>query len=551
MTISLPLRSVSSREPGQTVSRPAATAPAIRPGGMGLRYPTRLVEPAALTLGKVGPRPGIAGTAYDTAWLASIPTAEGGGASRFPSALQWLVDHQHSDGSWGSEIQYEHDRIISTLAALVPLAQFGRRAVDRDGIADGTRYLWQRSHLLRNEPMELVATELLLPSLVQRARQVGISVPPNLDVYKRQRAEKLRLIPPHALYSPRTTVVHSLEFLGEDADSVNLRKAQGENGGVGNSPAATAYFFARTQDRRALAYLRECLSVAGGTTVPVLAPCETFELVWSAYHLFLAGVPVQRLLTPAEQAVLHNGLRSGGVSLSETFPIADADDTAVALTLLGDVGGPQDAAALQPFALPDGHFASFPYERHPSIGVNLHVLQTLLRSPEYPNRETTIDRLVDYVASQQIAEMYWLDKWHISPYYATCHALCCLRELDPERARKARPALDRARAWIRSTQNRDGSWGFHGQSTAEETAYAVLALAVGSRGPIDRADWFHCHHAIHYLLTTLEPSSTGEHQGFPALWIDKCLYTPTLVVQSVIEAAFIAFARLKRVGVEN
>jgi halimadienyl-diphosphate synthase len=550
VTISLPLRPVSAREPGQPVNRRVATAPATRPGGVGLRYPTRLGEPVALTLKKAGPRPGIAGTAYDTAWLASIP-ADRVGSSRFPGALQWLVDQQHADGSWGSTIQYEHDRIISTLAALVPLAQYGRRAVDRDGIADGTRYLWQRSHLLRNEPMELVATELLLPSLVQRAQQVGIAVPPNLDVYRAQRAEKLRLIPSDDLYSSRTTAVHSLEFLGEEADSVNLRKAQGENGGVGNSPAATAYFFTRTQDRRALEYLRECQRVAGGTMVPVLAPCETFELVWSAYHLFLAGVPVQQLLTLSEQSLLHHAVRSDGVSLSETFPIADADDTAVALTLLGDVGGPQDAAALQPFSLPRGHFASFPFERHPSIGVNLHVLQTLLRSPDYPNREATIDRLVDYVLSQQIAEMYWLDKWHVSPYYATCHALCCLRDLDPERARKARPALDRARAWIRSTQNRDGSWGFCGQPTAEETAYAVLALAAGGRGPIDRADWFHCHHAIHYMLTTLEPSSTGELSAFPALWIDKCLYTPTLVVQSVIEAAFIAFARLKRVGVEN
>ncbi|HLZ08736.1 MAG TPA: prenyltransferase/squalene oxidase repeat-containing protein [Chloroflexota bacterium] len=515
-----------------------------------MRYPTRLGEPAALTLAKAGPRPGIAGTAYDTAWLASIP-ADAAGSTRFPTALQWLVDNQHPDGSWGSKIQYEHDRIISTLAALVPLAEYGRRTVDRDGVADGTRYLWQRSHLLRTEPVELVATELLLPSLVLRARQVGISVPLNLDVYKAQRAEKLRLIPQHALYSPRTTAVHSLEFLGEEADSTSLRKAQGENGGVGNSPAATAYFYTRTQDRRALAYLRECQIVAGGTTVPVLAPCETFELVWSAYHLFLAGVPVQRLLTPSEQTKLHNGLKSNGVSLSETFPIADADDTAVALTLLADVGGPRDAAALHPFALPGGNFASFPYERHPSIGVNLHVLQTLLRSPDFPNRDATLDRLVDYVASQQIAEMYWLDKWHISPYYATCHALCCQRELDPERARKARPALERARAWIRSTQNRDGSWGFYGQPTAEETAYAVLALAAGSRGPVDRADWFHCHHAIHYLLTTLEPGSNGEAAAYPALWIDKCLYTPTLVVQSVIEAAFIAFARLQRAGVEN
>src|SRR6266545_1309844 len=75
--------------------------------------------------------PGLSDTAYDTAWLAAVPDPADRRSTRFPSALQWLVDHQGPDGSWGGVIRYEHDRILCTLAAIVPLAMFGRRDADQ------------------------------------------------------------------------------------------------------------------------------------------------------------------------------------------------------------------------------------------------------------------------------------------------------------------------------------------------------------------------------------------------------------------------------------
>src|SRR5579884_2062022 len=98
-------------------------------------------------------RPGIAGCAYDTAWLAGVPSPGNPRDSRYPACLEWLVDHQLPDGSWGGTVQYEHDRILSTLAALAPLARFGHRNEDREAIVAGTRYLWQHGHRLAIEPI--------------------------------------------------------------------------------------------------------------------------------------------------------------------------------------------------------------------------------------------------------------------------------------------------------------------------------------------------------------------------------------------------------------
>ena len=497
-------------------------------------------------LGAADARPGIPGTAYDTAWLASVAAPDDPHRPLFPAALQWLVEHQRPDGSWGGAIRYEHDRVLCTLAALAPLATFGRRAEDRAAVAAGTRYLWQHSHRLAAEPAELVGFELLLPAMVQRAAQAGVAVPPNLDLYRAERADKLRLIPPAALYSPAVTIVHSLEFLGDGADPAGLGAAQGANGALGNSPSATAFCYSRTGDVRALRYLEDCLSRGGGATAPVLYPCETFETLWAAYHLFLAGVPAAHLLQPDERDALGSALAAGGVSLSPTFPIPDADDTAVALLLLHDLGESVDPGVLRPFAVgPGGCFASFPYERHSSVGVNLHVLHALLRVRGYPDRHGTIDRLLDYLVERQIGGLYWLDKWHISPYYATAHALCVLRELPPPHARRLAPVLERAREWLRQTQNHDGSWGFYGEPTVEETAYAVLALLRGA-GPVppSPADRGRCAAAMRYLRAAT-PADAEDGAALPPLWIDKCLYTPTHVVRATIRAAELAYSRIE------
>lgn len=493
------------------------------------------------TLTRPDARPGIAATAYDTAWLASVPAGRGGTEALFPSALSWLLENQMPDGSWGGSIRYEHDRVLCTLAALVPLAMFGDGGEHEANINAGTRYLWQRGHGLASEPTELVAYELLLPTMIRRAQQANLRVPPHLDIYAAQRAKKMNLIPAGALYSPRVTIVHSLEFLGERADIAGLRAAQGENGAIGNSPAATSFYYALSKDKRALAYLEGCISKDGNTRVPVLHPCETYELLWAAYHLFLAGVPVSQLLGKKDVKALRNALENGGVSLSPSFPIPDADDTAVALIFLAELGHSPDPMVLESFALPEGNFASFRYERHSSVGVSLHVLHALLRVPGYANQERTIDRLLDYLAYQQIGGLYWLDKWHISPYYATAHALCVLKELSPQQAARMRPLIDQARAWLRQTQNRDGSWGFYGWPTAEETAYGLLALASAGPAGLGARDRTSCDAAARYLQQAVAVASVDGHELYPPLWIDKCLYTPTLVVRAVVASALEAY----------
>lgn len=469
----------------------------------------------------------IASTPYDTAWVAAVPHPNDRRDPRFPTALSWITANQHPDGSWGSALPYTHDRIICTLSALIPLARFGRRELDRVQLRRGERYLWQHGHLLERDPCELVGFELLLPTLTQLARDVGVAVPPYLVGFGQERSEKLRLLPPHLLYSPAATIVHSLEFLGSHVDPLQLLKVRSPNGSIGNSPAATAFLLHHVEDEAAVAYLTHCLASDPREGVPVLEPCETFEMLWVAYHQFLGGTPASELFSPAAQQALLAALRQGGVSLSPSFPAADADDTAVALTLLHEAGLHVAPSALQQFER-EAYFVSFPYERHASTGVNIHVLQALLRHPEYPRREAAMTNILRFLEETRQHGTYWIDKWHVSPYYATSRAVIALSELTGPYEQLAGPMLDTAVEWLVQTQHEQGAWGFYGLPTCEETAYALLALSrVGRRGRgVDEA----LRAGEAYLAAHAD-------EARPALWIDKCLYHPTRIVDAAIDAA--------------
>ena len=468
----------------------------------------------------------IASTAYDTAWVAAIPRPDNRGKPRFPGALDWIAAHQLPDGSWGSVIAYPPDRIISTLAALVALARFGRHGSARSQIECGERYLWQHAHLLHGMPCELVGLELLLPALMRAVAEAGMHVPGYLDAYPAERKRKLELVPPDKIYSPHATIAHSAEFLGSNVNLPALLSMQSANGSIGNSPAATAYLLHQIEDSAAVAYLERCLAIGPDGGVPALEPCETFATLWIAYHRFLGGVSPAALLSGPVRDELLAALAGRGVSLSPSFHVPDADNTAIALLLLHEADVSVAPSALRQFER-DEYFVSFPYERHPSTGVNIHVLMALLRFPSYPNRGHAIAKILRFLKAARRHERYWLDKWHISPYYATSHAMVALAELPARYNQDAVSMIDAAAEWIVCTQNADGSWGFYHAATTEETAYALIGL--------------HAARSTARVATAIDVGRRylGAHLGTarPALWIDKCLYYPPRIVDAVIEAA--------------
>ncbi|MBU0492149.1 MAG: hypothetical protein KKB13_09905 [Chloroflexi bacterium] len=456
-------------------------------------------------------------TAYDTAWVGQVLTADG--LPAYPAALQWVRDHQLPDGSWGAAaVEVVHDRIICTLACLLALIRHGEDG-HSECVQRGVSYIAARAPFLAHET-ESIAFELLALQLLDDLKRLGLVVPREYFArYEPMRAAKLAQLPPEMTYRRDLTFAFSLEFLGPALDPTLVELES--NGSVGVSPSATAFYLCHADDARARRYLTDVVQAHDGQA-PDMAPIDIFETTWVLWNLQVAGVRhrgMDRQLVDLQ--ALHR--QRGAVGSATAGSFADADGTAVLMAVLRRAGSDVDPRVLAPFAR-ETHYVTFPWERNASVSANVHVLEALRGLDPVAERI-----IVAYLAAEQNQQGFWSDKWHSSPYYTTSHAIIALAGLDGPATELVCAALD----WLLLSWYPDGSWGYYG-STAEETAYAVQALVVAARQglcPLNLA-----RPAIQDGLAYLE---AHVDDGIPPLWIGKCLYAPIRVVRAAIVGAIL------------
>ena len=475
---------------------------------------------------RMGPSP------YDIAWMARLRTGAAG-EPRWPGLLNWLIENQHLDGSWGGEIEYFHDRIICTVAAMIALKENASHPHAERAIVRGENYLWHHLHLLRYDPSDLVGFELVFPTLLAQAQGLGLDVPMHAYGYGEVQAAKLRLIPPHMLYSPRISTVYSLEFLGASGDVKRLEQALNSNGALGNSPATTAYYlWLRSDgDERAEAYL-ETVRTERENIIPVY-PFRTFERTWVLNNLTFSRLPVTTYAKGDLWSELRKELGTTGAGFDVTFGIPDGDTTSVCCRLLLEAGHDVDPAVLARYEDRSERFIrTYDYERNASVSTNVHALDALQQMPGYPDREAVREQIAVMLLGKRVYNTYWADKWHASPYYATAHALVALSREGSHLIHGCRHTVE----WLIRTQREDGSWGYFCRGTQEETAYVLGALL--HLAPIYGFGTDPIHRGAQYLARAHE-----EGRAYAPLWIVKCLYAPQDIIRSAVLAALIGYER--------
>lgn len=458
-------------------------------------------------------------TAYDTAWVARVKSSEGSAA--FPAAIDWLRTHQQGDGSWGGPIGFPHDRIISTLAAIVALAP---NPEDRERIARGSRSISLWLDDLEDHPAETVAFELLAPTLLDECRALGIELPyEHFAFIDALRAQKLARIPAEHVYSPASPLAFSLEHRGADLDLSRLDAARGANGSFGNSPSATAYALLHRDDPAARSYLERLAGRSKDGGYCNVQPFDVFEHAWVLFNLLHGG-----LVSDAGRPLvgfLERNWTERGVGWNSAGITSDCDDTALTLKVLRAFGHQHDATALTHFAAKE-HFVCYHGERTTCASANIHAFDALSSFEQTGDIAGLKSLAAVYLAKTMRDGGYWLDKWHASPYYAVGHALIAFGD---DMSFATGP-----RKWVLSSQNENGSWGYAG-GTAEETAYALQGL-LSSTVPDGRA-----RNAVErgrdYLWSGID------EDAYPPLWIGKGLYTPRLVVRSAVLSALASAER--------
>ena len=156
----------------------------------------------------------------------------------------------------------------------------------------------------------------------------------------------------------------------------------------------------------------------------------------------------------------------------------------------------------------------------PTSDVSARCVALLSRLARSQDREV-LDRVLDYLGSEQEADGSWFGRWGTNYIYGTWSVLSALETVDslPSSIR-----VDRAVAWLKSRQNEDGGWGESNDSyisadrgrlssTAFQTAWAMLALIAAGMPADDPA----LRAGARYLI---------RHQREDGLWYDKVFTAP-------------------------
>ncbi|HEU5160469.1 MAG TPA: squalene--hopene cyclase [Streptosporangiaceae bacterium] len=218
---------------------------------------------------------------------------------------------------------------------------------------------------------------------------------------------------------------------------------------------------------------------------------------------------------PGDWAVRRPGLAPGGWAFefdNDGYP--DVDDTAEAVLALRRTPRPGSAAAIDRgvrwmagMVSRDGGFGAFDADNTrelctrlpfcdfgavidpPSADVTAHVVEALAHEGQADS--DVVRRAVVWLLKAQEADGSWFGRWGANHVYGTGAVLPALIAAG---VRPEKPTIRRAVAWLEERQNDDGGWGEdlrsyddpawigRGESTASQTAWALIGLLAAGEG---------------------------------------------------------------------
>jgi squalene-hopene/tetraprenyl-beta-curcumene cyclase len=263
-----------------------------------------------------------------------------------------------------------------------------------------------------------------------------------------------------------------------------------------------------------MSWLEACQSPVWDTALAILALAEDMapddpDLIRAADWL------VARQITDAagDWAVRRKGLEPGGWAFEyHNVNYPDIDDAAEVALALAAISHPepqrvQDAidratSWLIGMQSKDGGWGAFDADNvqalcrrlpfcdfgevidPPSADVTAHVVE-LLAPQRRPDARASAERGLRWLDEAQESDGSWFGRWGVNHVYGTWSVVCALVAAGVP---AHDPRLRRAAAWLEAHQNEDGGWGEdcrsyddpawigRGESTASQTAWALLAL---------------------------------------------------------------------------
>nr|UPQ49775.1 kolavenol synthase [Odontoschisma prostratum] len=354
---------------------------------------------------------------YDTAWVAMVPAFDDSDRPQFPKSLQWILDNQLPDGSWGDSDYFSYcDRVCNTVACIVSLKTWkaGSGAVKR-----GVEFIQRNLQALETEEQAhmTIGFEIVFPALMCFAQKLELDLPYDATVMLNictERQKKLENIPMDILHEVPTALLYSLEGLHQEVDWGKLLKMQNEDGSFLSSPAATAACLLHTRDEKALRYLNRLLG-RFNNAVPNVYPVDLFERIWIVDRLERLGIAryFEKEIKDCLQYV-YKYFTSTGIAWARQSRVHDLDDTSMGFRVLRQHGYDVNENVFAPFRGKDDDFFSFVGQNCESVTTMFNLYraaqtrfpgETLLEAGEKFSRAFLADKL---------EKNECFDKWIIS-----------------------------------------------------------------------------------------------------------------------------------------
>ncbi|GAB4852982.1 hypothetical protein Ancab_017171 [Ancistrocladus abbreviatus] len=218
-------------------------------------------------------------SAYDTAWVAMVPSANSPDTPCFPGSINWILENQVSDGSWGLPNRHPllmKDALSSTLACVLALKRWN---VGEEQMTKGLDYIMSNFSSVMDETQHSpVGFDIIFPSMIDYAIKMDINLhlaQEDFEAILQKKDLELQRVYRKNSGARNFYLAFVSEGLGNLQDWEMVMAYQRENGSLFNSPSTTAAALSHLSNSGFHSYLSSVLNQFGNA-VPTVYPLDVY-----------------------------------------------------------------------------------------------------------------------------------------------------------------------------------------------------------------------------------------------------------------------------------
>nr|WJJ50356.1 diterpene synthase 2 [Cephalotaxus harringtonia] len=230
-------------------------------------------------------------SAYDTAWVAMVPSLENSSSPQFPQCLSWIMNNQVWDGSWGlSDLPYIKDQLSHTLACIIALRTWN---VGSKNVEMGLRFIRENTgKIASDDKYNPIGFEIIFTAMLEDARGLCLELPyesSHIKLMLVKREEIVKSLEIDNMTEYDASLIYIVEGIQKIVDWNKVLRHQNLDGSLFHSPSATACALMHTRKSTCLKYLNSMLQNLENE-VPSVYPVNFFAGVSMVDRLERLGI---------------------------------------------------------------------------------------------------------------------------------------------------------------------------------------------------------------------------------------------------------------------